>query len=407
MMKRPASWKYAPSIEQDMKTTYDQLSEKDRRIYAAIEARKLPHGGMTYIAELFGCSRKTIRQGMKELDDPRTLPKDRIRRPGGGRKAKLETIPGLDAAFLEVVRDYTAGDPMKEEVLWTNLAHQEIAEHLRARGMDVSKRIVKQLLKKHHFKTRTARRRLSTGTNPDRNAQFLRIAELRAQYEATGNPIISMDTKKKELLGQLFREGRLTTQLPVNVYDHDFASLAEGIAIPYTLYDIQRNHAFVCLGTSKDTADFVCAALRTWWTVEGQQHYPQATSILLLADGGGSNSSRHYVFKEALQQLADTLGIELRMAHYPPYASKWNPVEHRVFPHITRVLRGVILTSHEQVKRLMERTKTSTGLAVRVRIYYTVYQTGKKASEAFKQAMPIVFDTVLGKWNYRAVPSRC
>jgi hypothetical protein len=183
--------------------------------------------------------------------------------------------------------------------------------------------------------------------------------------------------------------------------------ISPGIAIPYTLYDMQRNRAFVCLGTSRDTAEFVCAAIRTWWYAEGAAYYPQATSILLLADSGGSNSYRHYVFKEALQALADSLGLELRMAHYPAYASKWNPVEHRVFPHITRVLRGVILTSHEQVKRLMERTKTATGLTVRVRIYHTVYETGKKASEAFKQAMPILFDEVLGKWNYRAVPSRC
>jgi DNA-binding GntR family transcriptional regulator len=406
-MRRSARWTYAPEIEAKMKITYAHFSEKDRRIYAAIEAQKLPHGGITYIADLFGCSRKTIRQGMKELEDPRTLPKDRIRRAGGGRKPKLETIPGLDAAFLEVVRDYTAGDPMQEDVLWTNLAQQEIANQLRARGMDVSKQIVNQLLQKHHFKARKARKRLSTGTNPDRDAQFRRIAELRAAYEAAGNPIISIDTKQKELLGRLFREGRLSTQLPLDVYDHDFASLADGIAIPYTLYDVQRNHAFVCLGTSKDTAAFVCDAIHVWWTTEGRDHYPHATSMLVLADSGGSNSYRHHVFKEALQQLANRLGIELRMAHYPPYASKWNPVEHRVFPHITRVLRGVILTRHEQMKRWIERTKTATGLTVTAHIYWTIYQTGKKVSAAFKQAMPIVFDHDLGKWNYRAVPLQC
>lgn len=406
-MKRPTSWKYTTDIETNMKRTYDQLSEKDRRIYAAIEAQKLPHGGISYIAKLFGCSRITIRKGMKELDDPRTLPTDRIRRTGGGRKPKLETMPGLDDAFLEVVRDYTAGDPMQEEVLWTNLGQEEMADLLRARGMDVSKRIVKQLLKKHHFKSRKARKRLRTGTTDDRDAQFHRIAELRAEYEAAGNPIISMDTKKKERLGQLFREGLLTTQLPVDVYDHDFAHLATGIVVPYTLYDVQRNHAFVCLGTNYDTAEFVCDAIHTWWRAEGQKHYPHATSILLLADSGGSNSYRHYVFKEALQALADMIGIELRVAHYPSYASKWNPVEHRVFPHITRVLRGVILTSHDQVKRLIERTTTKTGLTVSARIYWKVYQTGKRAAKGFKDAMTILFDKVLPKWNYRAVPTLC
>jgi hypothetical protein len=191
------------------------------------------------------------------------------------------------------------------------------------------------------------------------------------------------------------------------VYDHDFAHLATGIVVPYPLYDVQRNHAFVCLGTNYDTAEFVCDAIRAWWRTEGQQHYPHATSILLLADSGGSNSYRHYVFKEALQGLADTLGIELRVAHYPSYASKWNPVEHRVFPHITRVLRGVILTSHDQVKRLIERTKTKTRLTVSARIYWKVYQKGKRVTQSFKDAMTIVFDEVLAKWNYRAVPTLC
>jgi hypothetical protein len=181
----------------------------------------------------------------------------------------------------------------------------------------------------------------------------------------------------------LFREGRIYTQLPLPVYDHDFSYLAEGLAIPYTLYDMQRNRAFVCLGTSKDTAAFVCDAIRTWWEMEGRAAYPMATSLLLLADSGGSNSYRHYVFKEALQQLVSELGIELRLAHYPPYASKWNPVEHRVFPHITKALKGAILTSHKQVKTLIERAKTSTGLTVTVQILTKVYQTGKKVTEGF------------------------
>jgi hypothetical protein len=402
------SWHYSAEIEESMRTVYNRLSERARRIYAAIEAQKLPRGGISYISNVLGCARKTIRKGIKELKDPRTLPTDRIRRKGGGAKSKLETIPGIDAAFLEIVDHYTAGDPMQEEVLWTNLAHAEIATQLQARGMAVGPRIVKQLLVKHKFKKRTAQRRLSTGAFAARDAQFQRIKALRTEYEAAGNPIISMDTKKKEYLGLLFREGRVYTQLPLPVYDHDFSSLAEGIAIPYTLYDMQRNRAFVCLGTSKDTAAFVCDAIRAWWAAEGRAAYPTATSILLLADSGGSNSYRHYVFKEALQQLAKELGIELRMAHYPPYTSKWNPVEHRVFPYITKALKGAILTSHEQVKTLIERAKTSTGLTVTVQILTTIYQTGKKVAEGFKESMRIIFDTELGKdlakLNYRAIP---
>lgn len=402
------SWMYSAEIEEQMRTVYTSLSEKDRRIYAAIEAQKLPRGGSSYIAEVLGCARKTIRRGIKELKDPRSLPIDRIRRKGGGAKAKIETIPGIDVAFLEIVDHYTAGDPMRVDVLWTNLAHTEIAAQLQERGLAVGPRIVKQLLHKHKFKQRIAQKRLSIGAFAARDAQFQRIKALRAEYEAAGKPIISMDTKAKEYLGLLFREGRIYTQLPLPVYDHDFSYLADGVAIPYTLYDMQRNRAFVCLGTSKDTAAFVCDAIRAWWKAEGCVAYPAATSILLLADSGGSNSYRHYVFKEALQQLASELGLELRMAHYPPYASKWNPVEHRVFPYITKALKGVILTSHEQVKTLIERAKTSTGLTVTVKIVTNVYQTGKKVAHGFKASMRILFDTELGKalakLNYRAVP---
>ena len=304
-MKRYEPWRYAADIELDMQRVYESLSERDRRIYAAIEAKKLPHGGITYLAELFGGSERTIRRGMKELNDPRTFPKDRIRRVGGGRKSKLESLPGLDDAFLAVVRDYTAGDPMQEDGLWTNLGLTDSARQLRERGFDVSVRIVRQLRQKHHFKPRKLRKNLNTGTNADRDAQFQRIAALRSQYEALGNPILSIDTKKKEYLGLLFREGRLYTQQPLNVYDHDFSHLADGVAIPYALYDLQQNTAHVCIGTSKDTAVFVCDAINAWWDVKGQATYPFATSILLLADSGGSNSYRHYVFKEALQGLAE------------------------------------------------------------------------------------------------------
>jgi hypothetical protein len=320
MKKRAYTWRYTPDLEQQIKIVYESLSEKDRRIYAAIEAQKLPRGGISYLAELLGCARKTIRRGLKELKDPRTLPKDRIRHPGGGAKPKLETIPGLDEAFLEIVNHYTAGDPMREDVLWTNLAHQELADHLRARGMDVSVRIVKQLLRKHNFKRRKARKSLSTGENVDRDAQFRRIAALRAQYEAAGYPVLSIDTKKKEALGLLDRGGTVYTQKILEVYDHDFSHLADGVAIPYTLYDLQRHTAYVCLGTSKDTAEFVCDSIKAWWKAEGQIHYPGVPSLLLLADSGGSNSYRHYVFKEALQRLAGW-PIILRM---PPSGIRWS-----------------------------------------------------------------------------------
>jgi len=237
-----------------------------------------------------------------------------------------------------------------------------------------------------------------------RNEQFENIANLKAAYQATGNPVISMDTKKKERLGNFYRPGQLYTTKTITTYDHDFSSFAEGIVIPHAIYDLQLNKGVINLGTSHDTSQFACDSLGQWWFSQGQVDYPQATSILLLCDGGGSNNCRHYIFKQDLQQLADNLGLEIRVAHYPPYCSKYNPIEHRLFPHVTRACQGVIFKSVEVVKELMMRTKTQQGLHVLVNIIDKVYQTGRKASASFKKHMPIVFDDFLPRWNYRALP---
>jgi len=240
----------------------------------------------------------------------------------------------------------------------------------------------------------------------NRNAQFENIAELRTAFETQGNPIVSIDTKKKECIGNLFREGKLYTTETLEVFDHDFPSLAEGVAIPHAIYDLGRNEAHVCIGTSRDTSEFACDSIRQWWYCQGQRHYPNATAILMLMDGGGSNSSRHYIFKQDVQALADEIGVEIRIAHYPPYTSKWNPVEHRLFPHITRALQGVILTSHQLAKALIEKTTTKTGLTVTAHIINKVYKTGRAVATGFKESMRIIFDQHLGQWNYRAVPAQ-
>ena len=203
----------------------------------------------------------------------------------------------------------------------------------------------------------------------------------------------------------MYRDGKVYAAESIRVYDHDFPHLADGVAIPYSLYDYFRNEAYVSIGTSKDTSEFVCDSIKSWWEGPGRENYPDATSILFLADGGGSNSSRHYIFKEDLQKLVDDIGIEIRVAHYPPYTSKWNPVEHRVFPHITRSLSGVVLRSHEFIKELIENTTTKTGLKVHAQIVKKVYETGRKYADDFKENMKIIFDEFLGQWNYRAVPS--
>ena len=311
----------------------------------------------------------------------------------------------MEENFLRVLHERTAGDPMRQEVRWTDLTFEQIAGHLAEAGTPVSVPVVKQLLRKHGYVKRKAQKSKAMGQHPDRNQQFEKIARLKQEYLEAGNPILSIDTKKKELLGNFYREGHLLTQGVIETFDHDFPSAASGVIIPHGIYDVRRNDGHVNLGTSHDTGEFACDSIERWWESRGRRLYPRATSILLLCDGGGSNSASQYLFKEDLQRLVDRLGIEIRVAHYPPYTSKYNPVEHRLFPHLTRACQGVIFESVELVKELMEKAKTSTGLRVTVEILDKVYQTGRKYEVGFKENMKIVFDEILPKWNYRAIPS--
>ena len=229
---------------------------------------------------------------------------------------------------------------MRPDVKWTNLTLDQIAERLAEAGAPVSVTVVKQLLCKHHYIKRKARKSLSMGQHADRNQQFENIGRLKREYLETDNPILSIDTKKKELVGNFYREGRLYTQEVIRTFDHDFPSAASGVIIPHGLYDVKRNAGHVNLGTSHDTSEFACDSLERWWESRGRVLYPRASSILLLCDGGGSNSANQYLFKEDLQRLVDRIGIEIRVAHYPPYASKYNPIDHRLFPHLTRACQG-------------------------------------------------------------------
>ena len=293
---------------------------------------------------------------------------------------------------------------MDEKIKWTNLTRGEIREKLHKKGLKVSVNIVKKLLKKHGFVKRKALKKKSTGEHKDRNQQFEKIASLRAEYEKSDNPIISVDAKKKEPISNLYRDGYLETLVPMEVFDHDFPDLAEPKVTPYAIYDLKNNESLVNIGTSPDTSDFACDSIQIWWNTLGKKRYPLATSILVLADGGGSNSSRHHVFKESLPKLSNELDLELRITHYPPYTSKWNPIEHRVFPHITRSLSGVILLSLSMLKELIKKTKTKTGLKVFVRVSRKVDKTGKKVASDFYQWANIKFDKVLGRWNYTVNP---
>lgn len=400
---------YPPDIEAAMQAFYQSLSEKDRRRYAAVEARKFGTGGIRYIAHVLGCSPETIRRGLSDL---RRLPEDeaagRQRREGGGRKPFDETHPEIDEQFLAVLRDFTAGDPSaagQEQVRWTNLTQDEIRRLLaETYGTEVSRKVISQLLRRHGYRLRKAQKKKTMKQVEGRDEQFQKIARLKADYQERGLPVISIDTKKKEQLGAFYREGRLYTQEPVEVYDHDWGSFSEGVVIPHGIYDLTRNTAFVSLGTSHDTSAFVCDSLRAWWREQGRLDWPEATEVLVLCDGGGSHSSRHYIVKQDLQELAEDLGLRIRVAHYPPYCSKYNPIEHRVFPHLSRACKGVVFTSIALVKALMEKAKTRAGLQVQVRILDKLYETGRKVAADFKETMRIVFDEDLPAWNYVVLP---
>lgn len=399
---------YDVSIEREMQKFYHTLSEKDKRRYAGIEAMKLGHGGRFYISRVFRCDRKTVTKGINELKE---LAADigyekLIRKPGAGRKRYHITHHNIGHQFLNVLKNNTAGDPMREDVLWTNLTHSEIVELLaREHGQRVSTTVIRQLLKSHNYRRRKAQKKETMKQVPNRNEQFENITRLTAEYNAAGNPVISMDTKKKEDIGNFYRDGHLYTQEELHTYDHDFNSFAKGVVIPHGLYDQKHNTGYINLGTSKDTGQFACDSLRIWWYNHGRYDYPHLTSILILCDGGGSNSSRHYLFKEDLQKLVNEIGVEIRIAHYPPYTSKYNPIEHRLFPHVTRACQGVIFENVQLVKELIEKTKTSKGLKVTVQVIDKVYETGRKVADDFKENIQIVFDEYLPQWNYRAVPN--
>jgi transposase len=399
---------YDASIERQMQKFYRSLSEKDKRRYAGIEAMKLGHGGRIYISRVFRCDRKTVIKGINELKElaENTGYEKRIRKPGAGRKRYHIIHHNIDHHFLDILKNHTAGDPMREEVLWTNLTHREIVKLLaREHGLWVSTTVVRQLLESHNYRRRKAQKKETMKQVPNRNEQFENITKLTAEYNAAGNPVISIDTKKKENIGNFYRDGHLYTQQELHTYDHDFSSFAKGVIIPHGIYDQKHNTGYINLGTSKDTGQFACDSLRIWWYNYGRYAYPQASSILILCDGGGSNSSRHYLFKEDLQKLVNEIGIEIRIAHYPPYASKYNPIEHRLFPHVTRACQGVIFENVQLVKKLMEKTKTTKGLKVTVQVIDKVYETGRKVADEFKENMQIVFDDYLPQWNYRAVPN--
>ena len=316
----------------------------------------------------------------------------------------MESEPQLEQNLKSVLEVRTAGDPDEPAVLFTDLSPRQIAQAVSDMGTPVSPPVVRDWLDDQGLALHKIRKDLEGGQSPDRNTQFLHIAKLKAEYAEAGNPVFSMDSKAKEHLGQLFRAGRIYTQRPVSAFDHDFPSWAAGVIIPHGIYDIARNRGHINIGLSHDTSEFACDSFRWYWNRIGKQCYPDATSILLLCDGGGSNSASHYIFKQDLQELVNDLGISIRMAHYPSYCSKYNPVERRFFPHVSRACQGMLFDTVETVVGLMRKTSTTTGLCATVNVMRGLYETKRKVVKGFKSSMKLLFDTTLPKWNYVAVP---
>ena len=298
----------------------------------------------------------------------------------------------------------TAGDPDEEQRLWTEFSPGQIAEQVTALGTPVSPHVVRDWLAEEGLALHKMAKDLAGGHSPDREAQFQRLAALQAQYRAAGNPVFSLDSKAKEHLGQLYRAGRVWTQQAFRAFDHDFPSWATGVVIPHGIYDVARNCGHLNLGLSHDTSQFACDSLRWYWNRIGQRCYPHATSILLLCDCGGSNAANQYLFKHDLQALVNEIGVEIRVAHFPSYCSKYNPIERRFFPHVGRACQGLLFDTLETVVRLMRKAATSTGLTTTVNVIRRVYETGRQVTADFKASLPIRFDKLLPKWNYRATP---
>lgn len=300
----------------------------------------------------------------------------------------------------------TAGDPDDEQIVFTDLTPTRLEQELAAMQTPASDDIIREWMDEQKLRLRKIQKDLAGGASPDRDAQFRNIAALIEEHESAGNPYFSVDTKAKEFLGQLFRKGRVRCSQAFQAFDHDFPSWADGVLIPHGIFDPVRNRGHINLGLSHDTTQFACDSLKWYWNRIGRQCYPDADSLLLLFDCGGSNSASKYVFKHDLQEVANSIGIKIRVAHYPSYCSKYNPIERRFFPHVSRACTGMLFDTLETAVDLMRKACTSTGLQTTVNVIRRIYETGRNATHEMKEYVrsTIDFDKFLPKWNYTIIP---
>jgi hypothetical protein len=384
---------------------FPHLDERQRRLLMGAEARALGHGGIRVVARAAGVREATVSLGAGELDSG-AEPLGRARRPGGGRKRAADLDPGLRPALMVLVEPDERGDP-ESPLRWTTKSTRKLAAELAAQGHKVSADTVGDLLREEGFSLQGNAKTIEGRRHPDRDAQFRYINEQARGHQEAGDPVISVDTKKKELVGEFMNAGREWRPKggPVQVRTHDFPDDSLGKAIPYGVYDVAANTGWVNVGTDHDTAAFAVESIRRWWNAAGRGDYPQARRLLITADAGGSNDYRTRAWKAELAILAAETGLEITCCHFPPGTSKWNKVEHRLFSAITMNWRGRPLTSHQVIVRSIAATTTATGLTVHAELDTGSYPTGAKVSDAQMSALPLDRHDWHGDWNYTLRPS--
>jgi transposase len=383
------------------------LNERARRLFAASEADAAGRGGITAVSEATGVARSTIGRGLAELRSEGTLPSRRIRRSGAGRKPKVQTEPGLLDALSTLVQSAIRGDP-EAALLWVSKSQRHLAGALAQRGFTASQKLVGRLLRRLGFSLQANRKTREGTSHPDRNAQFEYINAQINAFQTAGQPTISVDTKKKELVGDFKNGGRELRPKgdPEPVRVHDFAIPELGKVAPYGVYDIAANTGWINLGINHDTAAFAVESIRRWWHELGQARYQAASQLLITADCGGSNGARVRLWKSELQKLADHTGLSITVAHLPPGTSKWNRIEHRLFAFITQNWRGKPLLTHQVIVQLIANTTTYTGLTVKCRIDQNDYEKGIKVSDAEMAKLNITQADFHGEWNYTIAPRK-
>ncbi|HVX91574.1 MAG TPA: ISAzo13 family transposase [Candidatus Paceibacterota bacterium] len=393
-------------IKRKFKALSPVLDERVTRLWAATEAEVLGRGGIAIVERATGLSRTTIRVGMEELRAGAKLEDVvNVRRTGGGRPSIEQTSPGIIPALEELVDPVTRGDP-ESPLRWTSKSTRKLADELSQKGFVCSPQKVGQLLHASGYSLQSTNKTLEGASHPDRNEQFEFINARVDAFHAIGAPVISVDTKKKELVGDFANAGRewQPQGQPVPVRVHDFIDPALGKAIPYGVYDLARNDAWVSVGVDHDTPEFAVHSIAQWWRRMGRRAYPDATELLITADAGGSNSSRSRLWKTELQDFADRTGLAISVCHFPPGTSKWNKIEHRLFCHITENWRGRPLVDHETVVQLIGSVRTRTGLTVKAALDTREYVTGTKVSDDEMALLSITHSTFHGDWNYTIRP---